>query len=280
MRFINCEQLHIDFGDRLCEGFSAEPFGRDVDELMQPAPDLAQPAVHFRVAQRAVDKRGGDAARRELVNLVFHQGYQRRDDQRNALDHQSGELKAERLAPARGHHDDRVFAVKNSLNYFGLPLAKVCKAEMFKKGFARPGDVAHTEFLTSVRDWACAESETVSNEKNNTAVRAFSNLPICAGGGKKTPRAAAILCPLRLCGEKVFSACLFKNPVYGHDLDLFRVEDELIALDNLVLIEYLFRRRRGVAYRRGRTGERRACETPPRLLLRRRSGRYRLAGIF
>jgi hypothetical protein len=58
----------------------------------------------FGQRQRTVDARGANAQRRQAVHLVLHQGDQRRDDQRDTLAGDRGQLVAETLAPA-GRHD-------------------------------------------------------------------------------------------------------------------------------------------------------------------------------
>ena len=53
----------------------------------------------------------GDAARSQRVHLVLHEGDERRDHDRGALEQERGQLEAERLAGAGGHHRDEVPAL-------------------------------------------------------------------------------------------------------------------------------------------------------------------------
>src|SRR5215213_411698 len=142
------EQPDFDLADRGDEGLAAKPLGRDVNDLELPAPYPREPLTRLAVGQRAVYKGHGDAPRRERVHLVLHEGYERRDDERNAVEHHRGQLVAERLASARGHYDDRVEAAQDRLYDFSLSFTKVREAEIFQESFAGSAYVRHLEFLT------------------------------------------------------------------------------------------------------------------------------------
>ena len=58
-------------------------------------------------AERRVQPRGGDAQPLQVVDLVLHQRDERRDDQRDALEQERGELVAQRLAGAGREHRQR-----------------------------------------------------------------------------------------------------------------------------------------------------------------------------
>ena len=66
------------------------------------------------------------ALRQQFVVLVFHQGDERGDDDREAVQHHGAELVDQRLAAARRHHDEHVAAFRKG--FYGLPLAA---AEVF-----------------------------------------------------------------------------------------------------------------------------------------------------
>jgi hypothetical protein len=145
MRFIDGEQTNPNLSDRIHEGHASEPLGSDVNQLVDSAPDLTQPFVCFGVAQGAIDERSWNSARRKLIDLIFHKRDKRRNYNRNALDHQSRQLIAERLAAAGRHDDDGVATRQNGIYDFGLAFAKVGEAEMFLKSLAGPFYVAHAE---------------------------------------------------------------------------------------------------------------------------------------
>ena len=59
-----------------------QPLRRDVEELEGTLVQAAQATARFVGIEAGVEKRGGDAAGRELVDLVLHQGDERRHDDR------------------------------------------------------------------------------------------------------------------------------------------------------------------------------------------------------
>ena len=70
----------------------------------------AETRAGFLGAERGIQKRGGDAAGLEGVDLVLHQRDEWRDDDGQALPHERRQLVAQRLAAARGHDRQHVFA--------------------------------------------------------------------------------------------------------------------------------------------------------------------------
>ena len=88
--------------DRLAEPLVDEPFRGDVQQLQPARADLVHHGAVFVQVERRIEPPGRDAAGRQGVDLVLHQGDQRRDDQRQARQHQGRKLVAERLAAAGG----------------------------------------------------------------------------------------------------------------------------------------------------------------------------------
>ena len=82
------------------------------------------PAVFVQVEGRIEPPRG-DAAGRQGIDLVLHQGDQRRDDQRQARQHQGRQLVAERLAAAGGKDGRRRFAGQQMPDHVALPRFEV-----------------------------------------------------------------------------------------------------------------------------------------------------------
>ncbi|MBO4546283.1 MAG: hypothetical protein J5700_01775, partial [Treponema sp.] len=58
------------------------------------------------------------------ANLVLHKRYERIHHEREALKNQRGDLVAQRLSAASGHHRQRVAPRQNILDYLLLALAK------------------------------------------------------------------------------------------------------------------------------------------------------------
>ena len=62
--------------------------------------------------------------------MILHEGDQRRHDECDSVEDHRRQLVAERLAAARGHDDDGVFAREDRLNYFMLAFAEVVEAKV------------------------------------------------------------------------------------------------------------------------------------------------------
>ena len=74
--------------------------------------------------QRAVDERDRQAQGMELIDLVFHQGDQRRDDQRQSVQDHGRQLIAEAFPPAGGHDAQAIAPGQYGRNHFFLPMPK------------------------------------------------------------------------------------------------------------------------------------------------------------
>ena len=73
----------------------------------------------------------------ELIDLVLHQGDQRRDDQRQAVQGQGGQLVAEALSAAGGHDAQAILPGQDRRDDFLLPMAERSQAELGQVGFQR-----------------------------------------------------------------------------------------------------------------------------------------------
>ena len=85
-------------------------------------------------AQRAVQEKGRYAVFPELVDLVLHQGDERRNYDCQAVEDQSGDLIAEGLAPARRHDDQGVLFLEDVANDLFLKRPECLEAEDFFDG--------------------------------------------------------------------------------------------------------------------------------------------------
>ena len=68
------------------------------------------------------------------VHLVLHQGDQRRDDDGSALQHDSGQLIAQRFAATGGHDDKGVTSIQHTLDD-GLLISLKCLKPKYLQGF-------------------------------------------------------------------------------------------------------------------------------------------------
>src|SRR4029453_4323323 len=71
---VDGEEREVDRAQGLDEVRAAEALGRDVDELVEAAPDALYARLLLLESDRAVDEGRGQVARGERVHLVFHQG--------------------------------------------------------------------------------------------------------------------------------------------------------------------------------------------------------------
>ena len=87
--------------------------GDNVDQPELAGRHAFQPGVLLRRRQRAVDEAHRQAQRLELIDLILHQGDQRRDDQGQTVQGDGGQLVAEALTPAGGHDTQAVLLGQN-----------------------------------------------------------------------------------------------------------------------------------------------------------------------
>ena len=110
-------------------------FRGNVEQLDRPAGDIRHVLlVGFR-AERAVEEQRRHPGGAQLLDLVFHQGDQRRDHHGQAGEEQRRDLVAQRLAPAGGHHRQGIFARQHVVDHLALVRAEGVVAEgVFEDG--------------------------------------------------------------------------------------------------------------------------------------------------
>ena len=138
MGFVNDEQPDARAPDRIEEARQGEPLWRDVQQS-HLAPNRSSDGVDIlRAGSLRVDEldpAGRDPGQR--LDLVVHQRDERRDDERQVVADQRGQLVAERLARARRHHDQRIAVLHRRRDRLGLPGAELLEPEDAAQGVAR-----------------------------------------------------------------------------------------------------------------------------------------------
>ena len=86
-------------------------------------------AVGRRVLLRVDERHALVAARAQSLDLVLHQGDERRDDYREVIRDEGGQLVAERLPEARGHDDESVAPGQRSFARLTLAWPERLEAE-------------------------------------------------------------------------------------------------------------------------------------------------------
>ena len=100
----------------------------------------------------AVDERGGDAELREAIDLVLHQGDERRDDERQPFAGDRRQLIAEAFAAAGGHDAEAILAVENRGNHVALAGPEGLELEASEVRFERRGgDDFHAGIVADVQ---------------------------------------------------------------------------------------------------------------------------------
>ena len=109
VRLVDHEQAHVRGLQRLGEARRREALGRDVEQAhLAGGGALHHGAVDPRVLL-GVDHGGASRGHAlQALDLVLHQGHERRDHHREVVAHQRRQLVAQRLARARGHDDEHV----------------------------------------------------------------------------------------------------------------------------------------------------------------------------
>ena len=114
-----------------------EPLWCDVDELVPALCNGRKARVGLGEGERAVDVGGGDALLDEGVDLILHQGDQRRDDEREAWEDQRRNLEADGFARARRHGGERVVPCEQAFDHGRLCGPKIAVAVEAAQEFAR-----------------------------------------------------------------------------------------------------------------------------------------------
>ncbi len=127
------------------ESVLTQAFRRGVDELVGTRGDLVHGALLLGGGEGAVDEDGPLAqSGRQALDLVLHQGDQRREHQRRARQEQRRKLEGQRLARAGGQDRQRVGAGKHPVDDGGLAGEKAIVAEHLAQRFQ---DAAVGEWL-------------------------------------------------------------------------------------------------------------------------------------
>src|SRR3989338_8164052 len=84
---------------------------------------------HFLIIQRTIHISRGYSVCPRSVNLVFHQGDKRADDNSGAAHYLCRKLIAERLSAACGHYGKNILLIQNALDYLLLIRTECIKAE-------------------------------------------------------------------------------------------------------------------------------------------------------
>ena len=111
MRLVDGDQRRLALGQHLAEARNPQPLRRNEEELQRALQIIHAGLARLRAVQAGVNPPHAQTERGELGRLIFHQGNQRRDDQRRSAQGDRRQLIAERLAKASRHHQNQVAPV-------------------------------------------------------------------------------------------------------------------------------------------------------------------------
>ena len=144
VRLVDGDERRVRLGQEAAEPGHGETLRRDVQQLRPPLEDAALRVGGLLRRERAVDVARADAVRVQRVHLVLHQRDQRRDDERGPVEHQRGELVAERLPAAGGHQREAVLPVEDVRDDVLLHRAEPVVAEAVFQELAGCGELVHS----------------------------------------------------------------------------------------------------------------------------------------
>ncbi len=121
MCLVDREDRELHLAEQAQEALVREPLGRDVEQLQLAGQQPILDRLRLLERERRVEPRGGDAARRQRVDLILHQRDERRHDEAGAVEHDRGQLVAEALAAAG--REDRERRAPGEQRRDDLPLA-------------------------------------------------------------------------------------------------------------------------------------------------------------
>ncbi len=127
---VHGDGAHVEAAQLGQEARRHQALGRDVEQPVAPLAETAQAAPGVVRVERRVEEGGGDARDVEGVDLILHQGDERRDHHREARAHHRGELEAEALPAARGQEGHHVAPGERVRDDLGLERPEGVEAEV------------------------------------------------------------------------------------------------------------------------------------------------------
>ena len=116
VRLVNRQHCRLPVRQALEEVIHHQTLRRDVEQLHPPGSAVRHHLLLLLTRHRGVEARRRHAVGQQLIDLIFHQGNQRRDHQRQSLLHQRRDLIAERFAAAGGHHHQTIPSAQRRIN--------------------------------------------------------------------------------------------------------------------------------------------------------------------
>ncbi len=113
MGLVDSDQRDIHPHDPQAERLGGEPFGRHIEELHVAVDAIVQCNVQLPRRKARMNGDGRNAERPQTIDLIFHQGDERRHDDAQPLAGHCRHLIGQRLAAARRHQSQRIATVQH-----------------------------------------------------------------------------------------------------------------------------------------------------------------------
>ena len=108
---------------------SEQGFGGDIEQLQLSGACAVGGGDPIPVFKRAIEESGGNVEEVQLIDLVLHEGDERRDHHRQAVEHECGQLVTERFATAGGHDGQGVVTLEHMTDHLGLAGQEIRETE-------------------------------------------------------------------------------------------------------------------------------------------------------
>lgn len=129
MRFVDGDQGDFNIPQALEEAGAHQAFRRDIEKIELTCVQFGEYLASGLLSQGGIIISSPDSAGPKGIDLILHQGNQRRHDDTDAISQQCRQLEAERLASARRHQHKRILSAKNPGDDFLLQRTKRLKSE-------------------------------------------------------------------------------------------------------------------------------------------------------
>ena len=125
MGFVYGNETHFHVLKLGFEDVGKQSFGRHIKELYTTKDAIFERCDYLAPAHSRIDGGRLYAFLPQMVNLVFHQGYQRGYHHANPRHHQGWHLEGDRLSTARGHQSKRILSLGDTLDDVSLNATKI-----------------------------------------------------------------------------------------------------------------------------------------------------------
>ena len=125
VRFVNRQRGHVPRTQIVLPIIEHQALGRRVEQADFAVVQAAKTGSGFDGVQRGIKKGRSDAGGLELIDLIFHQRDERRDNHGEPLAKQCGKLEAKGLPASRREEREDVTALQAGLDDLSLQRAEV-----------------------------------------------------------------------------------------------------------------------------------------------------------